>query len=199
MFPSQKPQTAMPLVIAILVALTTWSCTGPAVPQQAVFHVSPDGSDASSGAGDAPFRTITRARDAVRQLKRDSGLPAEGVVIEIAPGTYTLDESFTLTTEDSGDPGAPVIYRASEGGVHVIGGKSVEGFQPVSDPGVRDRLDPEARQSVTFSVDQLTVVAPSNGTARGLADGLTRGNIGWPTSTRTTWLIFSPRWKQSSW
>ena len=127
------------VIFGTLIAL---SWTGLAVAQSADFHVAADGNDAWSGTkatraatgDDGPFRTLTRARDAVRRLKQDADLPAAGVVIEIAPGTYTLDESFALTKEDSGTEASPVTYRASRGGVHVIGGKTVDGFRPVSDP-----------------------------------------------------------------
>ena len=144
----------VPFVIFSTLIVSSW--TGLAVVQSADFYVSVDGNDAWSGtkatraaAGDdGPFRTLTRARDAIRRLKQDAGLPAAGVVVEIAPGTYTRDESFALAEEDSGTETSPVTYRASCGGVHVIGGKTVEGFRPISDPAVRARLDTPAQESV---------------------------------------------------
>jgi hypothetical protein len=146
----------MRVFYVIFAVLITLSLTGNAVARSAVFHVATDGNDAWSGTkathegtGDAgPFRTLGRARDAVRQLKQDTGLSAAGVVVEIAPGTYTLSESFTLTKEDSGTKGAPITYRATRGDVHLIGGKTVDGFRPVSDSNVLARLDATARQSV---------------------------------------------------
>jgi len=146
----------MRVFFVIFGTLIAPSWTGLAVAQSADFYVAADGNDAWSGTkatraatGDAgPFRTLTRARDEVRRLKQDADLPAAGVVVEIAPGTYTLDESFALTKGDSGTETSPVIYRASRGGVHVVGGKTVDGFRPVSDPDVRARLDAAAQQSV---------------------------------------------------
>ena len=101
------------VMFAVLIAL---SLTGNAVARSAVFHVATDGNDAWSGTkathegtGDAgPFRTLGRARDAVRQLKQDTGLSVAGVVVEIAPGTYTLrlaagdtvsEQTVTLNTD----------------------------------------------------------------------------------------------------
>lgn len=144
---------ALFVIFGILIA-SSW--TGIAVAQSATFHVAADGNDAWSGtkatrggtSNIGPFRTLTRARDEVRRLKQDADLPAAGVVVEIAPGTYPLDKSFALTKGDSGTETSPVIYRASRGGVHLIGGKTVDGFRPVSDPEVRNRLDSAAQQSV---------------------------------------------------
>ncbi|MDH7504119.1 MAG: hypothetical protein QHJ82_15585, partial [Verrucomicrobiota bacterium] len=42
------------------------------------FHVSPAGSDSNPGTASSPFATLERARDAVRELKREKGLPAGG-------------------------------------------------------------------------------------------------------------------------
>ncbi len=38
------------------------------------FHVAPGGRDAGTGAADAPFATLVRARDAVRALKKSCTL-----------------------------------------------------------------------------------------------------------------------------
>ncbi len=43
--------------------------TIPAAAQNASFWVAPDGSDAGAGTQNAPFATLSRARDAIRRQK----------------------------------------------------------------------------------------------------------------------------------
>ena len=92
------------------------------------FFVATDGDDAWSGAvpepnagrTDGPFATLTRARDAVRELKLDSGLDG--------PGEWCLDaEAGDLyfrppgSAVDSGEVTAPVADRL----VQMIGSRDV--------------------------------------------------------------------------
>lgn len=120
------------------------------------FYIAPNGDDSWSGRrisptgdrGDGPFRSLWRARDAVRQSKRDAGPPRNGITVEIAPGVYTLAESLLFTGDDSGSPGSPVTYRASRGGAHVVGGRTVDGFKAVEDAAVRGRLGDAAADAV---------------------------------------------------
>ena len=83
--------------------------------------VSTSGDDAWSGtlaapnAGntDGPFATLARARDEVRRLKA-AGKLAQGATVHVRQGTYRLTEPVRLGAEDSGTPGAPVVWRAFE-------------------------------------------------------------------------------------
>ncbi len=83
--------------------------------------VSTSGDDAWSGtlaapnAGntDGPFATLARARDEVRKLKA-AGKLAQGATVHVRQGTYRLTEPVRLGAEDSGTPGAPVVWRAFE-------------------------------------------------------------------------------------
>lgn len=85
------------------------------------IHVAPDGNDASDGSRSRPFATITRARDAVRELKA-RGAPTGPVEIIIHEGTYFLPETILLTPEDSGTADAPIIYRAASGERVILSG-----------------------------------------------------------------------------
>lgn len=125
--------------------------------QSADFYVSPNGNDTWSGqldlpnaAGtDGPFATLARARDAVRERKKDGRLPEGGLVVELLGGVYELTEAFTLSLEDSGEENAPVVYRARQGeAVRVSGGRTVTGFEPVKDARVLERLVAGARVHV---------------------------------------------------
>jgi len=121
------------------------------------IYVSVSGKDQWSGRSvspngelsDGPFATLQRARDAIRQLKTSEGLPEDGVTVWIAKGTYCLEQGLKLTAEDSGETAKPIIYRARPNEqVRVTGGRSVTGWQKISNPAVLDRLQPTARVGV---------------------------------------------------
>ncbi len=110
------------------------------------FHVSPGGNDASSGTQAEPFRTITRARDAVRDAQAEGG-----AAVIIHGGTYFVAEPIEFTAADSGSKQAPVVYRAAKGeNVWLNGGiaLSLDSFGPVTDEALRKRLGPVARDHV---------------------------------------------------
>jgi hypothetical protein len=106
-------------------------------------------ADSDAKAGDGPFATLARARDAVRAWRRSGGTgPAEVV---IGGGNYPMTESFVLGPEDSGTPDAPMTWRAAEGAeVRLSGGLtlSVADFAPVTDPAVLTKLRPAVRTQV---------------------------------------------------
>jgi len=123
--------------------------------QGTTLFVSPDGSDDWSGrgrekkAGDGPFATLARARDEIRKLKRDKGLPAGGVAVELAAGAYELAGALELSAEDSGTAEARITYRARPAAeVRLVGGKALTGLRPVSDPAALARLAEGARGNV---------------------------------------------------
>lgn len=121
------------------------------------FYVAPGGNDAWSGAlaapngakTDGPFATLRRARDAIRQLKKQHGLPDGGVTVVLRGGLYRPKEPLQLTAEDSGDKAAPITYRAAQGErVRLLGGRLVAEFKPVTAPDIVKRLDEAARKHV---------------------------------------------------
>jgi len=85
----------------------------PDVPWDAArFYVSPLGDDSHPGTLGEPFRTLGRARDAVREVRATEGLPTGGLVVALREGVYDLTGSFSLAAEDSGEDGAPIWYAA---------------------------------------------------------------------------------------
>ena len=105
------------------------------------LYVSADGHDAWSGrlaasdAGgkDGPFASLERARDEIRRLKREKSL-LESVTVHVRSGTYFLDRTFELFSEDSGTAAAPIVYLG-DGPARplLVGGKLVTGFTPYKD------------------------------------------------------------------
>jgi hypothetical protein len=121
------------------------------------LYVATNGNDHWSGRlrtpnarhTDGPFRTLERARDAIRALQKAGNVSRGGIKVEIRGGVYELNRPLTLTSEDSGLPIAPIIYQASPGeAVRLVGGRVLSGFVPVTDPAILARLDPAARDHV---------------------------------------------------
>ncbi|MCC6444315.1 MAG: right-handed parallel beta-helix repeat-containing protein [Armatimonadetes bacterium] len=123
----------------------------------ATLYVAPNGNDSWSGrrpdpnvqASDGPFATLERARDEIRRMKRNGGLPQGGVTVEVAGRLYQMERALELKAEDSGSAEAPILYRARSGEqVRLAGGRKLDGFQPVTDPAILARLEPAARGKV---------------------------------------------------
>jgi len=95
-----------------------------------VFFVSPTGNDSSgNGSIEAPFKTITKARDTVRQLIAN-GMTSD-IIVYIRGGNYYLDSPIVFTPEDSGKNGFKVIYKNYNDEQPIInGGQSVTNWTP---------------------------------------------------------------------
>ena len=132
-------------MIAALLGMT-------ALPQRAEaateLHVSPGGNDAAAGTAAAPFRTLDRARDAIRRLRNSHGKLAVPVAVIVHGGTYSLTEPFCLDEQDSGTADAPITYQAAQGeSVWLSGGLQLKltDFRVVTDTTVLRKL-PKERQ-----------------------------------------------------
>ncbi len=113
------------------------------------FYVSPAGNDANSGSESQPFATLEAARDAVRGLKAAGELGAGEVTIWLRGGDHVRTAALELTSEDSGSAQAPITWRSYRGETaRLLGGRSLTGFQSVSDAEVLARLDGKARPHV---------------------------------------------------
>ncbi len=120
-----------------------------------------------------PFKSLERARQQIRALKRD-GLLTNGATVWLRAGTYLRDRTFSLTEEDSGTETAPIVYRAYPGEeVRLTGGQEVTGFKPVTDPAILARLD-EAARGKMMETDLK---------AQGLTDFGKVADIGWLASS----------------
>lgn len=124
----------------------------PVLPEPAVvLHVAPTGTDTADGSEAKPFGSLEKARDAVRSLKKSHGgtLPQGGVRIVIAGGSYRVERTLSLTSEDSGTAEAPVVYQAGAGPTPIlVGGTRIVGWKPISDTAFRNKLDLSVRERV---------------------------------------------------
>lgn len=101
------------------------------------FYISPQGDDSwtgnrpepAPGIADGPFRTLARARDAIRSLRAVGHLQGP-VTVLVRGGTYYLDEPLRFTPDDSGTAAAPITFAAFAGERPVIsGGRLVTGWR----------------------------------------------------------------------
>jgi len=112
------------------------------------FYISPDGNDVWSGSVEQPFATLERARDQIRNLKKQGKMPSDGVTIEVAQGVYQLSQTFELTEEDSGSV-IPIIYQAQANAeVRLLGGKVLGDFSRVRNRDILRRLDKKAQGKI---------------------------------------------------
>ncbi|MDD4017189.1 MAG: right-handed parallel beta-helix repeat-containing protein [Kiritimatiellae bacterium] len=107
--------------------LTVWSVFFAVMAKGAeVLHVAPDGNDANPGTRERPLATWQGARDAVRAFKAKNGgrVPPGGVSVEFAEGVWKASGALSLSSADSGEPGAPVTWRARNRGKAVLSGRT---------------------------------------------------------------------------
>lgn len=89
--------------IGLLVLLMTLSCERP---QPIELYVSVEGSDTAQGSLEAPFETLVRAVEAVRNLRKDGNInPA---TIYLREGRHQLNKTLVLGLED----GAPTLENS---------------------------------------------------------------------------------------
>lgn len=121
----------------------------PTLKPAVILHVAPRGNDQGTGSDEAPFATLERARDQIRAIKREQGLPRTGVAVVVHGGEYRVSQTFTLSAEDSGSEGSLIVYRAA---VHekptFRGGVRLTGWKPAAEVPAGSRLPADVRGKV---------------------------------------------------
>ena len=102
------------------------------------YYVAPDGNDNWSGKiatpnpqrTDGPFANLERAREGRACPQTDLGRGrTTGSLWRCWPGPMSCRGPSSSPGEDSGEDGAPTVYRARAGAdVRLLGGRRVEGF-----------------------------------------------------------------------
>ena len=130
-----------PRVAIVLISISTATL---GLCAETELFVSPNGDDANPGTIAQPFRSLERARNAVRKLKHD-----QKTRVWLRGGVYQREKPFELTEADSGSERAPIVYQGfPDEEVRIVGGKAVTGWKAVSDAAVLTRLSPETRDQV---------------------------------------------------
>ncbi|AWW32735.1 right-handed parallel beta-helix repeat-containing protein [Echinicola strongylocentroti] len=126
------------LIIFILIGGSIIGPTYARAIQEADFYVSPQGSDDWSGtlsspnsdASDGPFASLERARDAVRELKKDQ---KKAIVVQVREGVYRLRETVVFGVEDSGEGTNTISYEAYPDETPVFSsGQQITGWKRVT-------------------------------------------------------------------
>ncbi len=95
--------------------------------QPSSYYVSPNGDDANPGTVSQPFRTIQKARGAVRAQNQSM---TGDITVYLRKGTYELEETLLFEPRDSGTNGHQVIYRSYPGETaSLCGGKRITGWE----------------------------------------------------------------------
>lgn len=98
------------------------------------LHVAPGGNDQAAGTARAPYRTLTRARDALRTLRQTRKLPPEGARVVLQAGVHRLAGPLVLEPQDSGTAAGPVVFAAASGTRPVVsGGRLIRGLRRQAD------------------------------------------------------------------
>jgi tetratricopeptide (TPR) repeat protein len=113
------------------------------------IYVSLKGKDTNKGTKESPFQTIKRAQEEIQSIKKNKGLPKGGIGVYLRGGKYFITEGLKFNEKDSGEEGAPVVYRSYPGEeVRIIGGKQVANFKPLKDPKIIRQLPQESKSKV---------------------------------------------------
>jgi hypothetical protein len=117
------------ILSVLLAALVLSGCGG-----KGALYVSSAGDDGNPGTLGRPFRTLERAREEIRTVKRRGGLPEGGVTVFLREGRHVREEPFLLRPEDSGEEASPVVYAAYPNEKPVVtGGRRITGWKPLED------------------------------------------------------------------
>lgn len=101
------------------------------VPSASYVWVSPSGNDMAQGTEQEPLLTLPAAIDRVRMMRQKATAPVGEVHIVLKGGTYRINETITLGSEDAGKPYSPTIIEAAEGETPILsGGIEVAGWSP---------------------------------------------------------------------
>jgi len=96
------------------------------------FYVSPRGSDQNSGNLKSPFKSIEKARDAIRMLADSE--QEKDIVVFLMGGEYKFTETLVFNVMDGAPEGHSVVYKAYQNEKPVITSAiSISGWEPVKD------------------------------------------------------------------
>lgn len=90
----------------------------PTTDSDADFFVSPNGNDSSEGSFIHPFRTLARAKEAVRNCDKSK----KDIVVEFADGFYPVKDTVNFDSKDSGTKDCTIHYRAAKGAKPILAG-----------------------------------------------------------------------------
>jgi hypothetical protein len=138
---------ASPRLSGLLATLLLLSAPLGASPLE--LHVSPSGKVGASGTAMDPLPSLKEAAIALKALPADKR--AGGVSILLSSGMHSIPEGVVFDESCSGSSNAPLVITGAPGETPILtAARPVSGSQlePVSDPSLLDRLDPQAKTHI---------------------------------------------------
>jgi len=132
------------------------------------FYVSPDGSDTAAGTKESPFKTITAAKEAVKEISKDM---KGDIVINFLPGVHKIDNTIKFDIDDSGKNGYNIVYRGtdSENKPILSGGRTITGWEKIDDKIWSAKVDDDIEMVRQLYINTLPArIARSKYTYRGI-------------------------------
>jgi parallel beta-helix repeat protein len=124
---------------------------------QSMFYVSINGNDENAGDRERPFKSLNKARDAVRSV--NSNMTGD-IIVYIREGKYYMETSLEFNELDSGTNGFTVYYRNFPGEVvEVLGGKKITGWIPEGDGIYKSYIGKGRRFNSLFENGKRAVLA----------------------------------------
>lgn len=112
------------LAVSLCIALTASAQSRRHDANTVTIAVAPTGNDSADGSTAHPFRTLTRAQQAVRQFNAD-----HNVIVQLADGIYRIDHPLLFRAPDGGHNEHTVTWSAAPNAHPVIsGGIAVTGW-----------------------------------------------------------------------
>lgn len=121
----------------------------------AKIYVATNGNDNASGTESSPYKTIGKAKEAVRNMISSGKLPQDGVTVYLRGGTYYMYDGLEFTEEDSGTEESPITYTAYPGESVTISGETpidVSWFKEAGSE-AKSKLIDKSAQSKLMMVD----------------------------------------------
>lgn len=187
MFADSLRMKLLSLLFAVALLLVASPQVLAASPNDATinFWVSPSGNDSGAGTKGDPFRTLERARNAVRGKVKTQH---SDIVVQLLGGTYRLDQTLWLDGRDSGRNGHSVTWTAAKKSHPVISGAIQADNWSLVNPSLNIY---RAKVPVGTQTRQLYVNGRRALRARGSTypDGFVRTEAGYsaPDSSMSTW------------
>jgi len=120
--------------------------------QAAHFYVSPTGNDQSKGTIEAPFASLSKARNAVKEFRKNH---TGDILIYIRGGRYNITETILFNLSDSGTKEQSITYAAYPNETPILSGgtKITQWSQPESLSNI-----PEKARDQVVSASVLTPI-----------------------------------------
>ena len=129
-----------------------WNLKNAGQATDSVIYVSTKAAaNTGDGSFENPYASIEEARNAIREIKAAGKYPAKGIAVSFRGGQYSILNTVKFDGNDSGEDGAPVVYKPYNGEtVEFVGGVSFDAskFKTVTDIAVLNRLPEAARGKV---------------------------------------------------